>query len=97
MVLKCQNTHGFYKAYHFVKERNYLQQITKFSQLVKIMPCIKIKGLGPLFLKITRHPLSFFEKTHTIHTLKAFRMCSYTIDPQLVEMSLGVSRKLYMF
>lgn len=35
----------FFKAYHFVGERNYLQQITKFSQLVKIMPCIKIKGL----------------------------------------------------
>lgn len=42
-------------------------------------------------------PLSFLEKTHTIHTLKAFRMCSYTIDPQLVEMSLGVSRKLHTF
>lgn len=35
----------FFTAYHFVGKRNYLQQITKFSQLVKIMPCIKIKGL----------------------------------------------------
>lgn len=62
------------------------------------MPCIKIKGLEASVL-LENHPVtpSFFEKTYTIHILKAFRMCSYTIGPQLVEMSLGVSRKLYMF
>lgn len=56
----------------------------------------RIRGLCSSW-KPPRHPLSFFEKTYTIHILKAFRMCSHTIDPQLVKMSLGVSRKLYRF
>ena len=57
MVLKCQNTCGFLKVYHFVGEKNYLQQITKFPQLVKIMPCIKIKGLEASVLP-ENHPVT---------------------------------------
>lgn len=83
-----------FKAYHFVRGKNYLQQITKFPQLVKIMPCIKIKGLEASVLGGYHHHPSL---SHSLHndTQKAFRVCSHTIGPQLFQMSLGVSRKLH--
>lgn len=82
-----------FKAYHFVRGKNYLQQITKFPQLVKITPCIEIKGLKA---RSSGHrPSQPPPQPHSMHSniQKAFRVRSHTIDPQLFKMSLGVSRK----
>lgn len=47
----------FNKGLSFCGGKNYLQQITKFPQLVKIMPCIKIKGLEASLLP-ENHPVT---------------------------------------